>query len=165
MISADALPYAERETPAAIEHTAHLPQCEGFVGKELQALLAQNDVEARILQSKIERTTLEPLDRSTVRGRERARDGEHSGIQIDADHPTGRTDALRRNSCHDPGPASHVQHALTSGQPSGVDQRGRARAENVSSAAALVAFGGLAAELELLVRAQPVSLCPRPCPR
>src|SRR6266487_1746522 len=165
MISADALPYAERETAAAVEHAAHFPQRARFIGKELQALLTQNCFEARILQSKVERAALKPFDRSAVGSRKRARDGDHSRIQVDADHPPGGTDPLRRNSCHDPCPASHVQHALASGQPRGVDQRGCTRTEDVSSAAARVALGGLAAELELLARAQRFSPCPRPCPR
>ena len=50
MISADALPYAERETAAAVKHAAHFPQRARFIGKELQALLTEDHVEAAIRQ-------------------------------------------------------------------------------------------------------------------
>src|SRR5262249_2466888 len=64
---AAASPSADRQTAAVAKHAAHLPQRERLVGKELQTLLTQNDVEARILQSEIERAALEPFDRCADR--------------------------------------------------------------------------------------------------
>jgi len=150
-LAARAVPYAERETAAMLEHATHVPQRERLVGKELQPLLAENRVEAGIRQSKIERAALDPLDRCSSRCRERSRDGEHPGVQIDTnDVPTG-TDALRRSASHDASPASNIQHALALRKPSAVDEQRRPGCEDVSSDVALVQFSGLPGQLPRLV--------------
>src|ERR1700730_10834146 len=89
-------PHAERQTASMNEHSAHLPQRHQLVGKELEALLAQNCVKAGIRQSQIEGTALEPFDRRGAHGRrERPRHGDHSRIEVDPNDPSGRTDTLR----------------------------------------------------------------------
>src|SRR5258707_15690230 len=96
IVEPGAVPYAERETAAMLEHAAHLPQRERLVGKELQPLLTENRVEAGIRQSKIERAALDPLNRCPGPSRQRSRDGGQPGAQIDThDEPPG-TQALRR---------------------------------------------------------------------
>src|SRR5262249_51611407 len=154
MISADALPYTERKTAAAVERAAHLPQRERLVGKELESLLTQNHIEARILQSQVERAALEPFDRCADRSRKRARDPDHSRVQINTDHASTGTDALGRDAGDDASPTSNVQHALAGCRAGGVDQRWCPGAEDISGGAALVALGGLVAELELFARVQ-----------
>ena len=154
MISADALPHTERKTAAVVEHAAHLPQRERLVGKELESLLTQNHIEARILQPQVERAALEPFDRCADRSRKRARNPDHSRIQINTDHASAGTDALRRDAGDDASPASNVQHALPGCRASGVDQRRRPGAEDISGGTALVTLGGLVAELELFARVQ-----------
>ena len=61
---------------------------------------------------------------------------------------------LRRDAGDDASPASNVQHTLAGGRASGVDQQWRPGAEDISGRAALVALGGLVAELELFARVQ-----------
>src|SRR5438445_5714645 len=97
VVEAGAVPYAERETAAMLEHATHVPQRERLVGKELQPLLAENRVEAGIRQSKIERAALDPLDRCPSRCRERTLDGEHPAIQIDTYTAPSTTGTLSTN--------------------------------------------------------------------
>src|SRR5260370_8304625 len=94
MISADALPHTERKTAAVVEHAAHLPQRERLVGKELESLLTQNHIEARILQPQVERAALKPFDRCADRSRKRSRDPDHSRVQINTHHPSPGTHPL-----------------------------------------------------------------------
>ena len=154
MISADALPHTERKTAAMVEHAARLLQRERLVGKELESLLTQNHIEARILQPQVERAALKPFDRCAERSRKRSRDPDHSRVQINPDHASVGTDVLRRDAGDDASSASNVQHALAGGGASGVDQQRRPGAKDLSRGAALVALGGLVAELELLARVQ-----------
>src|ERR1700730_7565317 len=133
MISADAFPHTERKTAAVVKHPAHLPQRERLVGKELESLLTQNHIEARILHPQVERAALEPFDRCADRSRKRSRDPDHSWVQINTDHASAGTDALRRDARDDASSASNVQHALTGGRASGVDQQRRPTAQATSA--------------------------------
>src|SRR5262245_9529419 len=157
MICADAIPHAEREAAPMVEHATHLAQREQLVGKELKSLLTQNHVKARIRQSRVKRAALEPFDRCAGRGRKRARNQDHSRVQIDTNDASAGTGALRRDTSDDARSASNVQHALAGRHPTDVHQQWRPRAENISGGAALVAFGSFAAELELFARIQVVS--------
>src|SRR5947208_8117571 len=151
VVEPEAVPYAERKTTAMLEHATHLPQRERLVGKELQPLLTENRVEAGSRQSKIERAALEPPARSPSRCRERSRDGEHPGVQIDTNDVPAGTDALRRSARHDASPASNIQHPLALREPSAVDKQRRPGCEDVSSDVALVQFSGLPGQLPRLV--------------
>src|SRR5262249_19910643 len=64
----------------------------------------QNHIEARILQSQVERAALEPFDRCADRSRKRARDPDHSRVQINTDHASTGTDALGRDAGDDASP-------------------------------------------------------------
>src|SRR5262249_37141255 len=154
VIGSHTRPHAQRKTAAVGKHAAHLPQRERFVGKELEALLTKNHVEARIVEPKIKRAALEPFDRRPNGGRERSCDADHSRIEIDTNNASGGTDTLRRDAGDDAGPTSYIQDALARRRGRGVNQKRRPRAEEIASGAALVAFGSLVAQLELLVRGQ-----------
>ena len=147
----DGAPDGDAEAAPRPQCAPHLAEGSRAVGEELQPLLAENRVEAGIRQSKIERAALDPLDRCSSRCRERSRDGEHPGVQIDTnDVPTG-TDALRRSASHDASPASNIQHALALREPSAIDKQRRPGCEDVSSDVALVQFSGLPGQLPRLV--------------
>jgi hypothetical protein len=137
-----------------VEHAARLLQRERLVGKELESLLTQNHIEARILQPQVERAALKPFDRRADRSRKRSRDPDHSRVQINPNHASAGTDALCRDAGDDASPASNVQHALAGGRASRVDQQRRPGAKDISGGAALVVLGGLVAELELFACVQ-----------
>src|SRR5256885_16111484 len=48
IINTDAIPHADRKASISAEDTAHFPKRERLVGKKLQSLLTQHEVEARI---------------------------------------------------------------------------------------------------------------------
>ena len=135
------------------EHSAHLPKRRQLVGKELEALLAQNCVKAGIRQSQIEGTALEPFDRRAHGRRERPCHGDHSRVEVDPNDPSGRTDTLRSNTRHEAGAAGDVQHALATAESGGIDQQRRPRSEDVPGGVALVELGRLGRHLPLLVLA------------
>src|SRR5262245_9216799 len=153
IVEPDVIPHAECETAATAEHAPHLPQCERFVRKELQSLLAEDRVKTCILQPKIERAANKPSDRCAHRRRERLRDPDHPGIEIECNDAAGGTDTLRRNSSNDTRPASNVQYALARRHMSGIDERRCPRTEDVPDDITLIEFGRLRAQVPLLVRA------------
>src|SRR5260370_40502445 len=67
IINPGTAPYAEREPPARAQHATHLLQRNDFIRKELEALLAENDIEAGIVQPESECATLKPLNQFITR--------------------------------------------------------------------------------------------------
>jgi hypothetical protein len=138
---------ASRPPPAAADHAAHLAHGACLVGEELQPLLAQHRVDAPVREAEIERAALEPFDRRSPRRRQRPRDADHAGVEIDSDDVPGRTDPLGGDARHHAGAACHVEHALARREPRGVDQQRRPPPEDVARHIAFVELGRVADEL------------------
>ena len=144
-------PHAECEAAAMLEHAVHLHQCGRLIWKKLQSLLTENHVKTDVLELKIERVTLKPFDRSASRYRERPRNADHGGIQIDTNNTSGGTDALCRSASHKACSASNIQHALAFHDASGIDKQRHPRSQDVASDVAFVEFSRLRAKVPWLV--------------
>src|SRR5262245_51390442 len=83
----------------------------GFVGNELQAMLANDTVESRISKWHVCSATQTPFDRGSCFTRS-ACSREHARVEIETDYLSCRTDLSCYESGHNTSPARDVQHAI-----------------------------------------------------
>ena len=110
--------------PPRLEHALHLAQCALPVGEELEAHLAEHDVERHGPERERFGARLVPLDR-TAAGRV-ASDLEHARVDVDADDGV-IADSFGGEPGHDTCAAGDVEHLLA-GSKLGRARSGRWRA-------------------------------------
>src|SRR6266851_116573 len=103
----DGAPATEGEAAARRENPAHLPSTGQTVGKELQALLAEHEVEGCVRQGHLQRIPLVPLDV----GANRASNCDHPGVDVKADHMPA-LDSLSGEASHNASTARDVHDTL-----------------------------------------------------
>ena len=119
-------PGGDPEPAAGGQRPAHLPRGGRAVGKELQALLAGDHVEALALgQRQVERAAVTPGDGR----RHGTRHFQHAGADVHADDGPAGPDAFARQSRHDASAATDVEHPLAGGGPQAIEQHLGPRAE------------------------------------
>src|SRR5690242_13907915 len=98
-------PRTDTEAAAFHQGAMHLASCGSLVGDELEPLLAQDDIEAlAIVKRQGSGVALPPIDRRN----QPPCDGEHVGIEVDANDRPGRCEASLREPGNDPGSASDI---------------------------------------------------------
>jgi hypothetical protein len=127
----------------------HLAQRGRPIGEELQALLAEHDVERGVGQRQLHRAAFPPLGGHAFGLRGRARGREHGRAQVEPDDTRAASEGPGRGPRHDAGPAGHVQHALPRAQRGGLDEVARPGGEDARDQVALVVLRHVPAELPL----------------
>ncbi len=110
-VAFDRVPNRQRAASGASQYPAHLAQRRGAVGEELQPLLANHGIEARIRKRQSPRIALLPVQRRHAWRRQLTRKLKHPGIHIEARDSTTSADAQRRRACDHAGAAREVEHA------------------------------------------------------
>ena len=130
--------HVHKQATARCEDTTHLAQGRELVRDELQAELAEHDVERRIRERQCLRVRLAPLDRLRRR-RDCARDGQHAGIDVHAGDDPARADTFPGESRDDTRAARHVEDARARGERRDLDEiRGQGRADGGDEVALIV---------------------------
>jgi hypothetical protein len=140
-------PDVRREAPARGEHAADLGERGGPVREELQALLAQHEIEAAVRVGQRLGVAFAPVDGEPLVPALLARDGEHRRVQVDAEHGACRAQ-LRRDAPRDhAGAAGQVEDALARSRLRRLQQRRDSGAEQRGHHLALVGDGRVAHEV------------------
>src|SRR5215472_1338857 len=154
-------PDHQRKPPAGTENTVHLAQRCGPIGKELQAQLAIGDIERRIWKWKLVGARLVPLNWCAgmrVCRPSRSGNRQHSRIEVDANHHTGRADAIGDHACDDAGPTCDVNYAVTLLGMSKIDDERGPRAKYGRHQLFLVHLCRAASDLPLPLLAHAIKL-------
>jgi hypothetical protein len=148
----DRPPHGKRQAPIGNQDPAHLAQRGGPVGEELQALLAEDDLERAVGEGQVGGVAGPPVDRRADLRRGRPRHLEHALVAVQAGDGAAGLHQRGGAARHDAGAAGHVEHPLARSRRRQLDQLRGPRREQGRHQVALVVLGEAAGKLPSLPR-------------